>query len=252
MERAQRIILPFITFTILVVSWQIAASSGFYARHLFPPPLDVAKGVLELAGEGQLWPYIGTSLLRFWGGYFAAALLAIPLGLIFGWYTKLWTAVDPLVQVLRPVSPIAWFPLISLWFGIGDLPALVIIFIAAFYPILLSTVAAVRNVDPVYLKVARNFGARESGILWKVVVPAAFPYITMGLHIALGTAWIFLVAGEMLGVRSGLGYLIIDSRNYLRTDLVLVGILIIGILGLVIDRVIGQAERWVRKQWGAV
>ena len=88
-------------------------------------------------------------------------------------------------------------------------------------------------------------------MLWKVVVPAAFPYITMGLHIALGAAWVFLVAGEMMGVRSGLGYLIIDSRNFLRTDLVLVGILIIGVLGLVIDRVIGLGEKWVKKQWGA-
>jgi NitT/TauT family transport system permease protein len=251
-ERWQRIFLPLITFAFLIIAWQTVSSFNIYSKHLFPSPLDVARGILELSGTGRLWPSIGSSLLRFWGGYLAAAMLAIPLGLIFGWYRKLWIAFDPLVQVLRPISPIAWFPLISLWFGIGDLPAIVIIFMAAFYPILLSTIAAVRNVDPVYLKVARNFGASGRSTLWKVVVPAAFPYITMGLHIALGTAWIFLVAGEMLGVRSGLGYLIIDSRNYLRTDLVLVGILIIGILGLIIDRVIGEAEKWVKKQWGAI
>lgn len=252
MKRVEKFVLPLITFILLITAWQLLASAGLYPRQLLPSPLDVAKGIAELIKGGTLWSYIGISMLRFLAGYLAAALLAIPLGLVFGWYGRLWTAVDPLVQVLRPVSPIAWFPLITLWFGIGDLPAIVIIFIAAFYPVLLSTVAAVRNVDPVYLKVAQNFGAGKGSILRKVVVPAAFPYIAMGLHIALGAAWVFLVAGEMMGVRSGLGYLIIDSRNYLRTDLVLVGIIMIGILGLTIDRLIGLGERWVKKQWGSV
>lgn len=252
MRKLEKIFLPFLTFSIVILLWHLTATAGLYARHLFPPPLDVAKGIIELSASGNLWSYVGVSLLRFLAGYLTAALLAIPLGLVFGWYTRLWTAVDPLIQVLRPISPIAWFPLISLWFGIGNLPAIVIIFLAAFYPILLSTVAAVRNVDPIFLKVARNFGASEKHILWKVVVPATFPYIAMGLHIALGSAWVFLVAGEMLGVRSGLGYLIIDSRNYLRTDLVLVGILLIGLLGLLIDRLIGLGEKWIKKQWGAL
>lgn len=252
MKTTKKYLLPLITFFILVTAWQVTASAGLYPRQLLPSPLDVVKGVAELVSGGQLWPYIGVSLLRYLGGYLAAALVAIPLGLFFGWYSTLWLAIDPLMQLLRPISPIAWFPLISLWFGIGDLPAVVIIFLAAFYPILLSTVAAVRNVDPVYLKVARNFGASERNVLWQIVVPAAFPYITMGMHIALGSAWAFLVAGEMLGVRSGLGYLIIDSRNFLRTDLVLVGILLIGSLGLIIDRLIGRAEKWVHKQWGVV
>ena len=250
MKRAEKVVLPLITFTLLALAWQVTASSGLFSRNLFPPLQDIVNGGLELIRGGQVWQDIGVSLFRFLAGYIAAALLAIPLGLLFGWYSRLWIAVDPLVQVLRPISPIAWFPLISLWFGIGDLPAVVIIFIAAFYPILLSTVAAVRNVDPVYLKVARNFGAGEGNILWKVVIPAAFPFITMGLHIALGSAWVFLVAGEMLGVRSGLGYLIVDSRNYLRTDLVMVGIIIIGILGLLLDKLIGFIEHWVQGQWG--
>lgn len=252
MKRAEKFLLPLITFFTLLAVWQATSSAGLYPPNLYPSPFDVAKGAAELVGGGQLWSFIGVSLLRYFTGYLIAALVAIPLGLFFGWYGKLWLAIDPLIQVLRPISPIAWFPLISLWFGIGNLPAVVIIFLAAFYPILLSTVAAVRNVDPVYLKVARNFGASERNVLWHIVVPAAFPYITMGMHIALGSAWAFLVAGEMLGVRSGLGYLIIDSRNFLRTDLVLVGVLLIGILGLIIDRLIGRVEKWVHKQWGIV
>lgn len=140
-------------------------------------------------------------------------------------------------------------PLIVLWFSIDASP-IFIIFLAAFFPILLSTVAAVRNVDPVYLKVARNFGTSEFDILRKIVIPASFPYITVGLHIALGTAWIHLVAGEMMGVRSGLGFLIVDARNTLRYELVITGIIFIGVFGLIIDKLITVGERWINKRWG--
>jgi NitT/TauT family transport system permease protein len=251
-KRFEKFLLPSVTFFILIVVWQMTAAAGIYPNGLFPSPMDVVKGVVELVNGGTLWASIGISLFRYFSGYLAAVLIAVPLGLFCGWYSRLWIALDPLIQILRPISPIAWFPLISLWFGIGDLPAIVIIFIAAFFPILLSTVTAVRNVDQTYLKVARNFGASERSVIWKVVVPAIFPNITMGMHIALGSAWAFLVAGEMLGVRSGLGYLIIDSRNFLRTDLVFVGIVLIGLLGLIIDRLISRVEKWVNKQWGVV
>ncbi|SNB45128.1 ABC transporter permease [Geobacter sp. DSM 9736] len=245
------ILLPAVTFLVVLAAWHGASILQLYPEHLFPSPLTVAKGAEEIFKTGELWQNVWVSLLRFAAGYGAAAFLALPLGLLFGRCLLLWSAVDPLIQVLRPVSPIAWFPLISLWFGIGNLPAVVIIFLAAFYPILLTTVAAVKNVPPVYLKVAKNLGASRRKVLWDVIVPAAFPQITVGLHIAIGAAWVFLVAGEMLGVRSGLGYLIIDSRNNLRTDLVIVGIIFIGVSGLVIDRLMGLAERWVKRQWGA-
>lgn len=145
-SRARNILLPTVTFLVLLAAWQTVSSLEVYSEYLFPSPLTVAEGARELLHTGELWQYVGVSLLRFGAGYLAAALLALPLGLLFGRCPLLWSAIDPLVQVLRPVSPIAWFPLISLWFGIGNLPAVVIIFIAAFYPILLSTVVAVRNV----------------------------------------------------------------------------------------------------------
>jgi NitT/TauT family transport system permease protein len=245
------VLLPALTFLVLLGLWHWVARLGIYPEHLFPSPQGVALGIVELFRSGELWQYIGVSLLRFAAGYGAAVLVALPLGLLFGRCLLLWSAFDPLVQVLRPVSPIAWFPLISLWFGIGNLPAIVIIFLAAFYPILLATVAAVRQVPPLYLKVANNFGASPGKTFRDVIIPSAFPQITVGLHIAIGSAWVFLVAGEMLGVRSGLGYLIIDSRNNLRTDLVIVGIILIGLSGLIIDRAMGVAERWVKSQWGA-
>lgn len=236
----------------VIIVWQLLAWSGMYPVYLFPPPLQVAQSLREGILSGQLLMHISASLLRFFTGYFLAALVAIPCGLFLGWYRKIGAAVDPLIQLLRPISPIAWFPLIALWFGIGELPAIIIIFIAAFFPLLLASQAAVKQVDPLYLKVARNFGSNQQDILLKVVIPASFPHIAMGLHLALGSAWVFLVAGEMLGVRSGLGFLIVDARNSLRTELVLAGILTIGTLGLLLDRTIWWVERYIRRRWGQV
>lgn len=246
--KAEKIIFPVITIIILIFVWNWM--SGLFPSDLLPNPKAVFLSFGEL--KSSLFEHIGVSLYRFLGAYLVAALLAIPLGLIFGRYARLWFAFEPLAHIIRPISPVAWLPLIVLWFGIGDLPTMVIIFIAAFFPILLTTIAAVRNVDPVYLKVARNFNTGEFDILKKVIVPAAFPSITVGLHIALGTGWVFLVVGEMLGVRSGLGYLIIDGRNSLRYDMVIASMLMIGIIGLVFDHLITLFEKWVKQKWGYV
>jgi NitT/TauT family transport system permease protein len=247
--RAEKVLLPLITFSIVLLIWQGLIWGKVFPPHLLPSPKAVLEGTIEIITGGQLFEHIGVSLFRMLLGYGGAALLGVPLGLICGWYTRLWTALDPFVQVLRPVSPIAWMPLIVLWFSIETSP-IFIIFLSAFFPILLSTVAAVRNVDPVYLKVARNFGTKEFDILRKIVIPASFPYITVGLHIALGSAWIHLVAGEMMGVRSGLGFLIVDARNTIRYELVITGIIFIGLFGLIIDKLITLGERWVNRRWG--
>lgn len=247
-----KLINTLIGFSLLVIFWEGVVVSGRYDKSLLPSPLDVLAGMKELLLDGTLFTHIWVSLLRFLAGYLSAAAAGVVLGLFFGWFGRLWSIFDPIVQVLRPISPIAWFPFIVLFFGIGDIPAIVIIFIAAFYPILLSTVASVSRVDQTYLKVARNFGLKQPQIFSRVILPAAFPYIANGLHIALGSAWVFLVAGEMVGAQTGLGYLIIDARNNLRTDLVLAGIIFIGISGLLLDKLIKTLEKWVGKKWGVV
>lgn len=239
-----------ISLSILVALWGAVSASGRFEPALLPSPWKVWLGMMSLVQEGTLWLHFGVSLGRFMAGYLAAAASGILLGLFFGWHKKIWVFVNPIVQVLRPVSPIAWFPFIILWFGIGNAPAVVIIFIAAFYPVLLSTVAGVSRVDPLYLKVAANFGIRQPQLLYKVILPAAFPMIMNGLHMAIGSAWVFLVAGEMVGAQSGLGYLIIDSRNALRSDLVLAGILFIGLSGYAIDWMVRQIEQGIERQWG--
>jgi NitT/TauT family transport system permease protein len=252
MSRIRKIISGALGFFLVILLWEAVVISKRYEEALLPSPLKVLKAIIELINDGTLFEHIKVSLFRFSVGYLLAVILAVALGLIFGWFGKVWAVFDPLVQVLRPISPIAWFPFIVLWFGIGDLPAIVIIFIAAFYPVLLTTVSAVSKIDSIYLNVAKNFGIKQPFIFTKIVFPAVFPYIASGLHIAIGTAWVFLVAGEMVGAQSGLGYLIVDSRNNLRTDLVLAGIIIIGIIGLILDKLVKFFERWVGKNWGIV
>lgn len=250
MEKMKKIGTVIVSLTLLILIWEIVYLTGRYEPSLLPSPFEVLKGIGELINDGTLASDFQVSLLRFMVGYLAASVSGIVLGLILGYYGKVWAFIDPVVQVLRPVSPIAWFPFIVLWFGIGDLPAIVIIFIAAFYPILLSTISGVRKVDPIYLKVAQNFGIKQPHLLTKIIFPAAFPLITNGLYMALGSAWVFLVAGEMVGAQSGLGYLIIDARNSIRSDLVLAGIICIGVTGLLLDKTIRLLENWVQKQWG--
>jgi len=239
-----------LSFIIVIVAWQLIIVIGDYEAALFPPPLQVGAAIVSMIQDGSIFEHLQVSLIRFFIGYLLSVTVAIILGLILGRMPKVWAVIDPIVQVLRPVSPIAWSPFIVLWFGIGDIPAIVIIFIAAFFPVLLSTVSAVRKIDKTYLKVAQNFEIKKSQLMWKIIFPAAFPFIANGLHIALGTAWIFLVAGEMVGAQSGLGFLIVDARNSLSLDVVLAGIIVIGVAGLLLDKGIKWFEAWVAKQWG--
>ena len=235
---------------ILLALWQIVTWLGGWNEALFPSPLGTVRGLGELLASGVLAADIRASLSRFALGYISAVVLAMALGLVLGWYKKIWNYLNPVAQVLRPVSPVAWLPFIVLFFGIGEMPALVIIFIAAFFPVLLATVAAVQGMEPVYLKVAKNFGIGQPQILGKIVFPAVFPRIATGLHLALGTAWVFLVAGEMAGAQSGLGFLIIDARNNLRADWLMAAILTIGVLGLVLDGIVSYLEGHIYRRWG--
>lgn len=252
MGKYLKIVNLFIAFILVVAVWQTIVMTGKYEESLFPPPLKVFQGIITMIQDGTLLTHLKVSLFRFSVGYILAVCSAILLGLLLGQMRWLWNIIDPIVQVIRPVSPIAWSPFIVLWFGIGNMPAIVIIFLAAFFPVLLSTVSAVRKVEPTYLKVAQNFELKRHRLLTKIIFPSAFPTIANGLHIAIGTSWIFLVSGEMVGAQSGLGYLIVDSRNLLRLDLVLAGIIFIGICGLLLDKMIGLLERWIEKQWGVV
>ncbi len=235
---------------LLLLFWQLIVVCTGVNSALFPSPLQTWNAFLEILNDGTLADHIASSMYRFAVGFFVSVLTAVVLGLVFGWIDWMFRLVNPVLQILRPISPIAWMPFIVLAFGIGDVPAIVIIFLAGFFPVFLSTVAGVRNIPNIYFRVSASFGVGPVEIFWKVIFPAAFPQITSGIHLALGTAWVFLVCGEMVGAQSGLGYLIIDARNNLRYDILMTDIIIIGIIGFILDSALGKFEKFILKKWG--
>lgn len=250
MRQLLRLRYVVVSFAGLILVWYLVAQFSSVGEALLPKPLTVGKALVELFADGTMLSSIGASLYRFAVGYFSSVLVGAALGLVIGWFKPLYRYLNPILQVIRPVAPVAWMPFIVLFIGIGDIPAIAIIFLAGFFPVLLSTISAVRNIDPIYLKVAANFGIWQPAILYKIVFPAVFPQIANSLHLALGSAWIFLVSGEMVGAQSGLGYMIIDARNNLRMDHLLAAVAVIGVLGFLLDLAIGAFEKAVQKAWG--
>lgn len=246
--RLERIVLPLLVAALLVAVWAVAVRVT--GTKIFPSPTDVAKGVRVLIGQGLLWRYIADSLFRVGCGYASAVLLGVPIGLVLGWWAPAAHAANPLIQMLRPISPLAWMPLAVIWFGVSNLAPIFLIFLASFFPIVVSTMNGVRNVPPMYVQAGRNFGLSAPALLARVIFPAVLPRIVIGLRIAFGVAWLVLVAAEMIAVDSGLGYLIIDARNAgKRYDLVIAGMLMIGVIGLALDAAFRRVERLRSVRW---
>jgi len=243
-------VLPWLTLLLAIAIWQIVALMGWFLPALFPSPLDVLRATIELWQSGFLPGHILASLVRVFLGYLVAALFAIPLGFLLGQFPVFHHAMNPLIQILRPISPIAWIPMAILWFGIGNKPAIFIIFITTFFPMLLTSISAVRNIEPMILKSAINLGASNWDILVKVMLPATFPSIVVGLRVSLGIAWMIIVAAEMVGMQSGLGFMILDARNFLRIDRVVSGMIIVGVIGFLLDRGMVYIENLIRSNWG--
>jgi len=247
--RWEKYFWPIFAIALFLGLWHIGVIVS--QTRIFPAPLDVVKGLQELVRKGLLISYVGDSLLRVGVGYSFAIALGIPTGLILGWYPSSATAVNPLIQIMRPISPLAWIPLAIVWFGIGNASAIFLIFLASFFPVVVATVNGVRNVPPMFRNAGQNFGLSSEALLRRVIFPAALPQVLVGLRIALGIAWLVVVAAEMIAVDSGLGYLIIDSRNAgKRYDLVIAGMLLIGTIGLALDIGIRRMERWKSVRWG--
>ena len=211
-------------------------------RVLLPPPTQVVSAAWELIESGDLWRHVRDSVKRELVAFIWASV-SIPLGIAMGWWKAFEAQVDPLVEILRPVPPLAWIPLSILWFGIGDVQNQFIIFLGCFFPILINTVDGVKGIEPNLIRAARALGAGERQVLWRVALPAALPQIVTGIRVGLGVGWMALVAAELVGANSGLGFLISDSRTVLRTDYVIVGMATIGLIGLAIDNLIRMLGR---------
>lgn len=233
----------------LLLIWQIAVTRE--PAHLLPGPWGVIAGIADLVRHGLLLKYIVASLFRVTWGFLLAAVSAIPLGLAIGWYPRAEMALNPIIQILRPISPLAWIPIAILWFGVGDLAAISLIFIGCFLPLLLTAINAVQSIPAVYLNAGRNFGLSPAHLVFRVLYPAVMPQLIIGLRITLGIAWLVVVAAEMIAVNSGLGFLIIDARNAgNRYDLVVAGMVMIGVIGLLLDMAMRSLEGVKSLRWG--
>ncbi|MGH7550867.1 MAG: ABC transporter permease [Gemmatimonadota bacterium] len=230
----------------LVALWWATARDSI----IFPTPADVVLGFVELVRAGTLLEHVTASLYRVTVGYGMALALAIPLGSAMGWFPAINQAVNPVVQLLRPISPIAWIPIAILWFGISDMAPIFLIFLSSFFPIVVATAAGVSLVEREYIRAAQNFGSHGLTLYRDAIFPAALPNIITGMRVGLGIAWLVVVAAEMVAITSGLGYLIIDSRNAgTRYDLVVAGMVIIGIIGFLLDVVMRRLERLDLVRW---
>ena len=223
-----------IVIAVLIGVWWLAVILTRSA--IFPTPWQVAAGTVELARNGTLWDDIGASLMRVATGFLLAVSIAIPLGLWMGWVRSAFSTLDPIIQILRPISPIAWIPIAILWFGVGNASPIFLIFMSSVFPMVVQTTVGVHTIERRYLWAAENFGVSRFTLFRRVIIPAVLPQIIVGMRIGLGVAWLVVVAAEMIALRSGLGYLIIDSRNAgNRYDLVISGMVIIGVIGLSLD-----------------
>jgi NitT/TauT family transport system permease protein len=270
-RRWQDIAIGMVVPVVAIAIWQWVAGMGWVNENILPSPLQVwRKWVAYLLplqdfatwhdinhGSWFAWAVSGElitdaigSLYRVIVGFLVGAGLALPVGLVMGASRVAYGWLNPLFQLLRPIPPIAYIPLSILWFGLGNPPAIFLIALGAFFPVLMNTIAGVRQVDGIYLRAARNLGASGPTMFLRVILPAAVPYILTGMRIGIGTAFIVVIVSEMIAVNNGLGFRILEAREYFWSDKIIAGMITIGLLGLAIDsgmnRLNNYLLRWHR------
>ena len=242
--RLKAVLLALVVPLALLLGWHLAVKAGM--TRLIPSPADVAEYMVDFA-VGGIWDdafsatlhiHLFASMTRVYGGFALAALVAVPLGLLIGRNEQIRALLDPFLQLMRPIPVTAWLPLSMILFGLGPRSAFFLVFLGAFYPILLNTVFGVRSVEKRLFEAASMLGCSGSAQFYRVVLPASLPSIFTGLRLGLGLAWFVIVVGEMTGVPQGLGAVIMDGRTLSRTELVICGMIVIGIAGFISDRII--------------
>jgi NitT/TauT family transport system permease protein len=246
----KKTILPFVTLFFVLLLWELVTRFSGWSGNVFPGPITVLTSMGELMANGTLLKNTVASLFRVSLGFSLAVILGVPIGIILGRLEITKILFNPLIQFLRPISPLAWIPLAMLWFGLGDPPAIFLIFLASFFPMVVSTSVAVETIKPTYFQVAANFNFSRLEILTKIVIPAITPEVITALRMTIAIAWLVVVAAEMIAVQSGLGYLILDARNALRMDYVMVAMIVIGVIGLLLDFIMRSLGNIESTAWG--
>ncbi|CAN5868920.1 ABC transporter permease [soil metagenome] len=250
MARLKRFLYPAVTGLVILGTWWIASAAGAFPIGTVPSPPEVLTAFGEEIASGRLFADIIASLYRVAWGFTVGVLAAVPLGLVIGRSLVTRQALLPWINFFRSLSPIAWIPFAIVWFGVGDPPAIFILFIAVFFQITLATSAAVATVPKIYYRVAEDMGLSDADQLFKITLPAIMPQLVTALRVAIGVAWMVVVAAEMIAVRSGLGFLIVDARNGLRMDLVVCGMITIGTIGIGLDILFARLSRIPSVRWG--
>lgn len=249
-QRSLSILLPALVLTAAVVLWFVVAARHVYPAYAFPPPKDVWGSLREEWGSGRLLKDIIASLFRVATAFALSVVVGVPFGLWLGQRLGARLAFLPTVNFLRNLSPLAWIAFAILWFQIGDKAAIFLIFMASVFPLTLATMTAVATIPRVYFRVAQDYQMRGLELLTRVTLPAILPQVVTALRVTAGVAWVVLVAAEMVGCQDGLGYAIYDARNGLRMDTVVCYMIIIGLLGVGIDRLLAQLTTLPGIRWG--
>ena len=236
-----RLLLP---CSLLVVWYVVTEVMGLVHPVMLPSPLAVARRFVVLAFSGELWTNIVASLTRIFYANVLALIVGVPLGLAMGLFQRFERICDGLLSLFRPIPPLAWVPLSILWLGIGTLSVVFITFLAAFFAILINTIAGAKSVDKKFVRAAQSLGASPRRLMLKVILPSVAPAVFTGFRVAIGVSWMSIVAAELIAAPNGLGYMIMYYREVLRTDGILVGMLTIGVIGLVMD----FGTRWLERR----
>ena len=234
------LILPIV---IIIIWYLITEGCHIVNPYILPGPIEVCTSAWDLILSGKLLKNTMDSLFKVFGGLILAAVVAIPLGVLLGWYKTLEDLCSFVISILRPIPPIAWIPFSILWFGIGTVPAIFIIFMGCVFPILVYTLDGVKRTDKVLIESAQTLGASDSKVLTRVVLPSVFPNIVSGLKVGVGIALMCTISAEMIGSSSGLGYMILQATSRFDPGTTVVGMIVIGLIGLILDYVFGLAQK---------
>lgn len=244
------IFLPVIVIIIFLLVWFSVTYFKLVPPYQMPSIADAAKSFKEEVLAGRLANDVIASMWRVTVGFVISAILGIPAGLWLGQHARLRYALTPMFNFFRFLSPLAWIPFAILWFHIGDKPAVFLIFMATFFPLAMSTMTAVASIPSIYFRVAKDYKYKGTELLTKVTFPAVLPQIITAMRVSYGIAWVVIVAAEMVGCQDGLGYGIWDARNGLRLDTAVTYMVIIGILGMLMDRLLSQLTKLRNVRWG--
>ena len=245
---SRRLTLSFATLVALLALWWTASALQLVAPLFLPPPGDVLNKLLTIAGpqgcmDATLWQHLAASLTRILIALLAAVIIGIPVGIAMGLSPTVRGILDPLIELYRPVPPLAYLPLMVIWFGIGETSKILLIYLAIFAPVAMSALAGVKSVQQVRLRAARSLGASRMQILWFVILPGALPDILTGLRIGLGVGWSTLVAAELIAATRGLGFMVQSAGEFLATDVVLAGIAVIAVIAFILEMGLRALQR---------